>query len=121
LRVKGWTEGRFRSFIFSVIRGGMRRYPPKFMCLNKAKVGKQINKASGRMAQHYKCNKCKEAFPQKEVQVDHKKPVVDPKAGFVDWNTYIDRMFCEDKNFQVLCKSCHKIKTQKEKLRRKKK
>ena len=54
-------------------------------------------------------------FPATEIQVDHKKPVVDPKIGFVDWNTYITRMFCKKSNLQVLCKSCHTKKTKKEK------
>lgn len=118
MRVKGWTDGRYRAFIFSAIRGGMRRYPPKFKCLEEACVGRKINKASGRKAKHYKCASCGNEFTQKEVQVDHKKPVVDPKKGFVDWNTYIDRMFCSIKNFQVLCLNCHKIKTKREKKRR---
>ena len=61
------------------------------------------------------CKACKGEFPAKDVQVDHKVPVVDPKTGFVDWNTYIDRMFCPKKNFQVLCKECHLVKTKKEK------
>ena len=112
-----WTEGRFKSFIISVIRSGMRRYPPKYEALKNAKVGKKINKASGRLAEHYKCAKCKEEFPQKEVQVDHKKPVVDPKMGFVNWNVYINRMFCDIKNFQVLCKPCHKEKTKLERIK----
>lgn len=119
-RVKGWTEGRFRSFVFSQIRAGMRRYPPKFQCLKEAKVGKKLNPASGRQAEHYKCAGCSKDFPQKEVQVDHIKPVVDPRKGFIDWNTYIDRMYCKAENFQVLCKGCHKTKTLAEKARRKK-
>ena len=118
-KVEGWTEGRFRAFVFSQIRAGMRRYPPKFECLKKARLKKKlINKASGREAFHFKCNICKGAFPQKEVQVDHIKPVVDPIKGFVDWNTYIERMFCKASNFQVACKPCHKAKTLAEKKRR---
>lgn len=67
------------------------------------------------MAQHYRCNVCKKEFPSKEIQVDHIKPVVDPKVGFKDWNTYIKRMFCSEKNLQAVCKPCHKEKTKKEK------
>jgi len=26
-----WTEGRYRSFITSTLRGGMRRWPPKWV------------------------------------------------------------------------------------------
>jgi len=118
-RVEGWTDGRYRSFVFSQIRAGMRRYPPKFQCLKNAKRGKKVNEATGRQAEHYECNGCNKHFPQKQVQVDHIKPVVDPRKGFVDWNTYIDRMYCSIKNFQVLCKGCHLKKTKFEKTMRK--
>lgn len=106
-----WTVARHKSFIIAALRNATRRYPPKYETLNEAKTVKKTNEKTGRLAQHYACKKCKEDFPAKEVQVDHKRPVVDPKVGFVDWNTYIERMFCDKKNFQVLCKPCHLKKT----------
>lgn len=51
----------------------------------------------------------------KDVQVDHIEPIIDPEIGFVDWNTVVERMFCEKHNLQVLCKGCHASKTQQEK------
>ncbi len=70
---------------------------------------------------HYKCAKCKKHFVAADVQVDHIFPVVDPKTGFVSWDLFIDRIFCEIENLQVMCKPCHKVKTEEEKLERKKK
>jgi 5-methylcytosine-specific restriction endonuclease McrA len=110
-----WTEARYRSFVTSTLRAGSRRWPPKYETLNAAKTEKKTNVKTGRLAQHYKCAGCKEEFTQKDVQVDHIKPVVDPKKGFISWDVYIDRMFCESKNLQVLCKDCHTTKTKKEK------
>src|SRR5512139_4098738 len=98
---KGWTEGRLRSFITSTIRAGFRRFPPKFEVLKAALTGKKVNEATGRVAAHYRCADCKKDFPQKNVQVDHIKPVVDPKVGFVSWDVFIERLFCEAKNLQV--------------------
>jgi hypothetical protein len=49
--------------------------------------------------------------PETTSSVDHIDPVVDPHTGFVDWNTYIERMFCELTGFQVLCFDCHSKKT----------
>lgn len=110
-----WTEARYRSFVTSTLRAGSRKWPPKYETLNAAKTEKKINKATGRLAQHYLCAMCEQEYTQKDVQVDHIKPVVDPKVGFVSWDTYIDRMFCEGKNLQVLCKVCHAEKTKLEK------
>ena len=110
-----WTEARYRSFVTSTLRAGSRKWPPKYETLNAAKTEKKVNKATGRLAQHYKCAMCEQEYTQKDVQVDHIKPVIDPKKGFVSWDTYIDRMFCEGKNLQVLCKVCHAEKTKLEK------
>lgn len=114
-RMKEWSEGRLKAFIISGLRSCSRRYPPKFETLSEALVGKKINKKTNRLANHYTCKACRDEFPSKEVQVDHINPVVDPVTGFVDWNTYIERLFCEKSNLQVLCTTCHAIKTQEEK------
>lgn len=113
-----WTEARLKAFIIAVLRQGTRRYPPKYETLNAAKTEKKINPKTKRLAQHYACAKCKKDWPQKEVQTDHILPVVDPGQGFIDWNTYIARLFCDKDNLQVLCKSCHEKKSAKEKLKR---
>ena len=110
-----WSEGRFNTFITSTLRAGARRWPPKYETLNHAKTEKKTNPSTGRLAQHYKCNICGGEFPQKEIQVDHIKPVVDPKKGFTTWDDFIDRLFCEKSNLQAICKGCHKIKTKEEK------
>ena len=112
---KQWTEGRWRAFVTSALRAASRRYPPKYETLNSSKTEKKVNVKTGRLAQHYRCAKCKEEFTSKDVEVDHIKPVIDPKKGFVSWDKYIESLFCEKKNLQVLCKTCHKEKTNKEK------
>ncbi len=110
-----WTEGRYRSFITSTLRGGMRRWPPKWKALKEAELGRKTNKKSGKLAMHYRCACCKDEYTAKDVQVDHMEPVVNPTTGFVSWDVYIDRMFCEKSNLQVLCTTCHKVKTKEEK------
>jgi len=109
-----WTEGRYRSFITSTLRGGMRRWPPKWKALKKAELGRKTNKKTGKLAMHYLCGMCNEEHTAKDVQVDHIQPVVDPATGFVSWDLYIDRLFCEKDNLQVLCTKCHKLKTKEE-------
>lgn len=114
-----WTEGRVKSFITSAIRSGFRKWPAKYEALAAAKVGKTVNKATGRLAEHYKCAVCLSSFPAKEVQVDHVDPVVSTKKGFIDWDTYIKRMFVAKDKLQVLCKSCHLLKSNEERKQRK--
>ena len=116
-----WTDARFRSFVTSALRAASRRWPVKYKALKAAFAGRQVNAKTGKLAMHYKCAKCKKLFVAADVQVDHVQPVVDPKKGFVGWDVYVDRMFCEIENLQVLCKADHKIKTDQEKLERKKK
>ena len=116
----GWTDGRLQGFIIGVLRAGHKRWPFKYEVKNEAKTEKRINEASGRVAQFYMCSGCQQEFTNKEVEVDHIDPVVDPKVGFVDWNTYIPRLFSPKENYQLLCKACHLVKSNKEKKKGKK-
>jgi hypothetical protein len=72
----------------------------------------------------YTCASCKEEVPASlktekgrvnNVYVDHIDPVVDPSVGFTTWDDFIERLFCEEDNLQVLCKACHDEKSSKEK------
>lgn len=56
-----------------------------------------------------KCCKCRGGG---KLYADHILPVVDPKTGFLDWNTYISRLF--DGTLQPLCEKCHKTKSKAE-------
>lgn len=113
--MKEWTPARKKSFIVSVLRGGSRRWPPKYETLNEAKTEKKVNQSTGRIAQHFRCASCGEEFPAKQVNVDHILPVVDPVVGFVDWNTFVENLYCEKENLQVLCSTCHTEKSNLEK------
>lgn len=106
-----WTPGRLKTFITSTLRGGFRKFPPKYETLKEASVGKKINPKTKRLAEHFTCKSCNQVFPGKEVQVDHLAPVVCPKKGFVSWDEYIARLFCDKDNLQVLCSECHDKKT----------
>jgi 5-methylcytosine-specific restriction endonuclease McrA len=52
----------------------------------------------------------------KNVSVDHINPVVDV-GGFVDWNEFISRLYCELDNLQLLCKQCHDLKSKNERIK----
>ena len=86
------------------------RFPPRNEVLNKSKTVKKKNPKTGRMAQFYKCAKCKKEFTSKDVQVDHINPIGFDKT----WDEFIDKLFCEKENLQVLCVPCHKKKSKEE-------
>lgn len=109
-----WTESKFSSFIRSGLRQTSMRWGP----INQTKKAAWV--ARGK----YLCAECDKVVPltlngKKNVFVDHLNPVVDPVEGFKDWNTYIDRMFCEMENLAVVCKACHDSKTAEERQIRK--
>jgi 5-methylcytosine-specific restriction endonuclease McrA len=119
--VEGWTDKRYKSFIISLLRSGFRRFPNKHKVLLESRLPeKKLNIKTGRVGFHHRCAECKGEFPSKEVQVDHISPIVDPYYGFIDFDSFIKRLFCSVHNLQVLCKACHKIKTDKENNKRKK-
>jgi 5-methylcytosine-specific restriction endonuclease McrA len=93
---------------------------PQVRPLKKAALGKTTNPKTGRLAQHFQCALCAKGYPSSEVQVDHIEPVISSQSGFISWDVFIERLFCEAENLQVLCKTCHADKTLKEKNERQK-
>lgn len=65
----------------------------------------------------YLCNICKQwkkSTKNSKVAVDHIEPVVDPNIGFIDIQTYYERMYVGKEKLQVACGECHQIKTNSE-------
>jgi len=113
-----WTESRYHSFVKGGLRSASQRWPPKYKVLNDACVGTRLNPGSGRQAKFYKCNKCKNDYVAKEVEVNHIVPVV-PVTGFDSWDGVVERLFCEKEGLEVVCKPCHKLISKSENLERK--
>lgn len=106
-----WTEARFRSFIVSAIRKSSSRWGPKNESKRDARHPVKLVNERGRLVFHSVCVMCKDVIPETTSSVDHIEPVIDPEIGFVSWDEYIKRMYCEKAGFQVLCKPCHDAKT----------
>lgn len=64
------------------------------------------------------CEVCGSWVGSTKISIDHKDPVVSVTDGFVDWNEFIDRLWCPKDNLQRICDSCHDVKTQKERISR---
>lgn len=129
---KKWNEN-------SIIRGALRRAFAKSPTVQEVKKAareefikyKKDGTPAKKPAVRYKCAICGNMFKSTEVAVDHIDPVVS-KDGFIDWNTFIERLFCEKDNLQVLCSyklsdahkhnnevSCHLKKTRSERTSKK--
>jgi hypothetical protein len=96
-----------RQFVINNLRRASFRWPAKNRAKNRAKIARN----------QYRCELCSEVHPNKNVRVDHREPVV-PLTGFPklpdgrdDWSTYIERLYCSDENFQLICCNCHDKKT----------
>lgn len=99
-----------KAFIINLLRRGTYRYPARNEALKKAKIGRN----------QYHCKFCgpDKVYGRKDVSVDHRYPVVDPVQGFTGWQDYVDRMFCDESGFDVLCHEHHDLKSAKENLLR---
>lgn len=110
-----WTNARYWSFIRSALRKAWMRYPVKQQALKAARRNNQSD--NKRLKYEYQCNACKEWFQGKEVQVDHIKPAGSLR-DYKDLPMFVERLFCEPDNLQVLCKPCHAIKTKQERQKK---
>ena len=110
---KTMTQSMYKSYIMSGLRQKLRFYPPCLACRKESSVGRKTNSKTGRMAMHFKCAECGDDFTDKFMQVDHIETVT-PITGFVSWDDIIERMFIEKDGLQLLCKTCHSVKSKAE-------
>ena len=109
---KKWTQAQYNSFVKSLLRKGSMRWPPKNEVLSKARLERGI----------YLCATGHQAPASIKIDgkrvnnifVDHLIPIVEPSTGFNTWGDFINGLFCDSDNLQVLCKSCHDIKSKEE-------
>lgn len=103
------TESGFWSFIRSCLRQKSRWWKP----ITNAKIAaRRAYKGPNKIQKwEYQCNQCKNWFKDKETVVDHLIECGELK-GPKDLEGFIERLFCEQEGFQILCKPCHHIKTQ---------
>jgi 5-methylcytosine-specific restriction endonuclease McrA len=62
----------------------------------------------------YQCSGCLDWFPDKNINVDHIRPAGSLNNA-MDLPGFVERLFCEVDNLQVLCSKCHDKKTSDEK------
>ena len=111
------SEAAFWSFIRSALRQKSRWWKPISVC--KLNARRDYKGPSKRQKYEYQCKKCKVWTTEKNINVDH---IIG--AGALncaqDLPGFVERLFCEQENLQVLCVTCHDAKTLKEKQSKKK-
>ncbi len=106
-----WSTAKFWGFLRSGLRSTYNKWPAKWEVLAAAKraykgVGKQ-------QKWEYQCAECTNWFKQKDVSVDHKIPAGSLNS-FDDIAGFVERLFVDASKLQVLCKTCHNVKTKEE-------
>ncbi len=106
------TESAFWSFIRSALRQKSRWWKP----ITQAKIAarRKYKGPNKRQQYEYLCAECKAYFPEKKINVDHIIPAGSLNCAN-DLPGFIERLFCEQDNLQVLCCTCHDKKTKAEK------
>lgn len=105
-----WTEARFFSFIRSGLRQMSRRWPPIVrQAIHKAR--RPYKGPNKRQKWEVQCAACEAWYKAAEVQVDHIIPCGSLKS-FSDLPGFAERLFCEADGLRVLCKPCHKKRTE---------
>jgi len=127
-----WTAAYFRGLVRGALRRIYFRWPGRQVALKRMRVEVPGTTSKGKPTKRpgvwYKCESCgalgkaqvAKGNPKGQVRiwVDHKDPVV-PLDRYPDWNEYVNRLFCDVDNFEVLCDDCHHMKSQAERQIRK--
>ena len=98
-----WTQARFWGFIRSGLRKLHMRYPPMYKVKTKAR---RPFLGEGRHKWEYQCNVCKEWYFDKQTELHHKEEVGTLKC-YEDLPGFVERLFCREEGYEVVCKQCH--------------
>lgn len=109
------SESMTESAFWSWLRSGLRQKSRWWKPIAEAKLlaRRPYKGENKRQKWEYQCTHCKKHFKGDEVSVDHIYPAGSLKT-YSDLPGFVERLFCEVKDLQVLCNPCHNIKTQKE-------
>jgi hypothetical protein len=106
-----WTEARYRQFVRGGLRQLFNRWPPKYRAMEA--VTREVE--GKRWKYEAKCAACKKWHKRKDCQVDHIEPAGSTLESF---DAFIEKLLVGEAKLQVLCKACHKKKTDEERKKK---
>lgn len=109
-------QKELKRFLIPKLRSASYRWKFRSQAIKDARIARGL----------YECAICKTHMKNGEFKADHVEPVVALEGWESgDWTTYIKRMFVGPSGFQIICDTCHTIKSDTEvqirKLHREKK
>lgn len=120
-------EFSLKQYLKNAIRRASYRHPVRSAAVNAVKVPAPASWPNKRVKYVAPCATCKQLFELSDIQVDHKEPIIPvsgwpeaPKSALYDanggpcMNVLVYRTFVSVNSLQVLCKPCHKLKSQAE-------
>lgn len=111
------SESGFTNFIRGNLRKASMKWRPKIEKLKEARISRGVYKCEGCGVEGPASIRGEDGKRYKNAVVDHINPIIDPDVGFVSWDDFINKLFCEKDNLQVLCHACHSEKTNDERAR----
>lgn len=110
-----WTEAAFFGFLRSGLRKMSQRWPPLVQHALKAVRRPSQSTTNKLLKWEFQCAFCLGWWARKLVQVDHIIPC-GKFTCFEQLADYARRLFCETGDLRILCKDCHKKRTEIEML-----
>lgn len=106
-----WSEAKFWGFLRSALRSAYNKWPPKWEVLKAAK--RPYGGKDKRQKWEFRCAECRKWYKQRDVSVDHIVPA-GSLSSYEDIAGFVTRLFVGASGLQLLCKTCHQIKTNNE-------
>jgi len=102
------SEAVFWEFIRNTLRRRSIVWKPISICRNNAR---RLYSGPNKLQKfEYQCNICKNWYKGTQIMVDHIIPVGSLTKSY-DLPHFVESLFCEIGNLQVLCKGCHDKKS----------
>lgn len=105
-----------RNLIKGALRRVFSRSELRQKAINAALVKDYTDPNRKRVTKWGRCTVCKQMHPLYKMAIDHLVPVVpvDSSLEQMTFDELVDRIWCDERNLQAICESCHSEKSKAE-------